>query len=115
MKVPSEGSGSFAMNSNRGNLRFNKVIEILICFGGLGVLGLNVLLLRQNQSLQNTLAPQIAAGAHLERLAGLALDGRIAPVTLPPPGLRALFGVAYSELAWVFSPSVGVPTGRGRM
>jgi len=71
------------MNSTRGNLRFNKVIDILICFGGLGVLGLNVLLLRQNQRLQNTLAPQIAAGAHLERLAGLALDGRIAPVTLP--------------------------------
>ena len=78
------------MNSTRGNLRFNKVIEILICFGRLGVLGLNVLLLRQNQSLQNTLAPQIAAGAHLERLAGLALDGRIAPATLPSPGFQLL-------------------------
>jgi hypothetical protein len=33
MKVSSEGSGSFVMNGTRGNLRFNKVIEILICFG----------------------------------------------------------------------------------
>src|SRR5262245_46687964 len=58
-------------------------MEIFIWLAGLGVLAENVLLFQQNRSLQEALAPQITAGAHFDKLAGLALDGRLQPVALP--------------------------------
>src|SRR5713226_256071 len=73
-----------------GTLRFGKVLEILIWVAGLGVLAANVVLLRQNRSLQEALAPHITAGAHLEKLAGLALDGRLQPVVQPPTDCKLL-------------------------
>lgn len=73
-----------------GTRRFSKVMEILIWFAGLGVLVANVLLLRQNRSLQETLAPQIAAGAHLEKLAGLTLEGRFQPLGMPSADSKLL-------------------------
>jgi len=71
-------------------MRFGKGIEILIWLVGLGLLGENILLLRQNRTLDETLAPQITAGAHFERLAGLALDGRIQPLLLPSADSKLL-------------------------
>ena len=71
------------MNRTGGTTRLNKVMEMIIWAAGLGVLAANVLLLRQNRSLKETLAPQIAAGAHLEKLAGLTLDGRFQPLVMP--------------------------------
>jgi len=68
------------MNSTSETTRLSKVMEIVIWIAGLGVLAANVLLLRQNRSLQDTLAPQITSGAQFERLAGLTLDGRLQPI-----------------------------------
>jgi len=73
-----------------GTIRFGKALEILIWLAGLGVLAENVFLLRQNRSLQETLAPQITAGAHVEKLVGVALDGRLEPVALPPADSKLL-------------------------
>jgi hypothetical protein len=50
------------MNSTAGTSRFNKGMDILVWAAGLAVLTANVLLLQQNRSLQELLAPQIAAG-----------------------------------------------------
>jgi peroxiredoxin len=77
--------------------RLNKVMEIVIWLAGLGVLAANVLLLRQNRSLQDTFAPQVAAGAHFERLAGLTLDGRSRPLVMPAADTKLLI--------FTFSPS----------
>lgn len=71
------------MSATQPKTRFSKVMEIVIWFAGLGVLAANVLLLRQNRSLQDMLAPQIVAGAHFEKLAGLTLDGRFQPLRMP--------------------------------
>jgi peroxiredoxin len=71
-------------------MRFSKVLEILIWLAGLGVLAENILLLHQNRNLQETLAPQITAGAHFEKLAGLTLDGRFEPLTLPSADSKLL-------------------------
>jgi hypothetical protein len=65
-------------------------MEIVIWIAGLGVLAANVLLLRQNRSLQDTLAPQVAVGAHFERLAGLTLDGRFQPLVMPSADTKLL-------------------------
>ncbi len=78
------------MNSTAGTHRLSKVIEVVIWLAGLGVLAANVLLLRQNRSLQDTLAPQIIAGAHLEKLAGLTLDGRFQPLGMPSADSKLL-------------------------
>lgn len=84
--------GEDAINKRKGagTLRFGKVIEILIWVAGLGVLAENIFLLRQNRSLQETLAPQIAAGAHFEKPAGLTLDGRFQLLALPPAESKLL-------------------------
>src|SRR5260370_9821829 len=79
-----------AMNSTGGTMRLGKVMEIVIWIAGLGVLAANVLLLRQNRSLQDTLAPQIAAGARFEKLAGLTLDGRFQPLVMPSADTKLL-------------------------
>jgi cytochrome oxidase Cu insertion factor (SCO1/SenC/PrrC family) len=78
------------MNSTSGSVRLSKVMEIVIWLAGLGVLAANVLLLRQNRSLQDTLAPQITSGAQFERLAGLTLDGRLQPIALPSEDSKVL-------------------------
>lgn len=78
------------MNSTSGTTRLSKVMEIVIWIAGLGVLAANVLLLRQNRSLQDTLAPQITSGAQFERLAGLTLDGRLQPIALPSGDSKVL-------------------------
>jgi hypothetical protein len=79
--------------------------EIVIWLAGLGVLAANVLLLRQNRSLQDALAPQIAAGAHLDKLAGLTLDGRLQPL--------ARRGGKNVEANWESTSGCGVRSGHG--
>src|SRR5216684_3114240 len=69
---------------------FGKAIEILLWILALGVLAENVVLFRQNRRLSEALAPQIAAGARLQMLSGLAFDGRQEPVTLPQAGSKLL-------------------------
>lgn len=71
-------------------LRFRKALEALIWLAGLGVVAANMALLRQNRSLQESLAPQITAGVHLEKLAGLAVDGHLQPIALPPANSKLL-------------------------
>lgn len=73
-----------------GTIRFSKVLEIVIWPAGLGVLTENILLLQQNRSLREALAPQISSGVHVERLAGLALDGRLQPIALPSADSKLL-------------------------
>jgi peroxiredoxin len=75
--------------------RFGKVIEIFLWLAALGVLAENVVLFRQNQRLNEALAPQIAAGMQLQMLSGLALDGRLQPVSLPTTGSKLLI-IAFS-------------------
>ena len=82
--------GATDTQKKSGIVRFGKVLEILIWLAGLGLLAENVLLLQQNRSLQEALAPQITSGAHVEKLAGLALDGRFQPITLPPADSKLL-------------------------
>ncbi len=71
-------------------IRFGKVIEILLWLAGLAVLAENIILLQQNRRLLQAAAPQITAGTQLQMLSGVALDGRLEPVTLPPAGSRLL-------------------------
>jgi hypothetical protein len=55
-------------------IRFGKVMEILLWLAGLGVLAENIFLLQQNRRLNETLAPQISAGypqPDVARLIGL--------------------------------------------
>ena len=75
---------------SKRNVRFNRVLEIFIWLAGAGVLVENVLLLQQNRTLHQALDPQITAGAHLEMLAGLALDGRDQILALPSANSRLL-------------------------
>ena len=70
--------------------RFGKVMEILLWLVALGVLAENVFLFLQNRRLSDALAPQITAGAQLQMLSGLALDGRPQQVTLPESGSNLL-------------------------
>ena len=67
-----------------------KAIEIFLWLAAVGVLVENVSLFRQNRSLQEALAPQIAAGTQLQMLSGLTLDGRIVPVGSPALGSKLL-------------------------
>jgi hypothetical protein len=71
-------------------IRFSKVLGILIWLAGLGVLAENILLLQQNRSLRDALAPQITSGARVERLAGLGLDGRFQLLALPSADSKLL-------------------------
>jgi peroxiredoxin len=70
--------------------RFNKVLEIFLWVVALGVLAENIFLLLENRRLNDALAPQIAAGAQLQMLAGLALDGRLQPVPFPAAASKLL-------------------------
>ncbi len=70
--------------------KFGKAITVLLWFAALGVLTENIILLRQNRRLSQAAAPQIAAGAQLRMLSGLALNGRVQPVSLPSAGSKLL-------------------------
>ena len=70
--------------------KFGKAIEILLWLAALGVLAENIILFQQNRRLNETLAPQITAGTHLQMLSGLSLDGHLQPVTLPQAGSKLL-------------------------
>ncbi len=78
------------MASAQPKIRFSKVMEILLWLAGLGVLAENIFLFRQNRHLNEALAPQISAGAQLQTLVGVALDGRLEPVTLPSADSKLL-------------------------
>ena len=62
--------------------KFEKTIATLLWIAALGVLAENVALFRENRRLLELAAPQIAAGAQLQMLSALTLDGRVEPVNL---------------------------------
>jgi len=70
--------------------RFSKVMEIFLWLAGLGVLAENIFLFQQNRHLSEALAPQITAGTQLQMLSGVALDGRLELMTLPPADSKLL-------------------------
>src|SRR6266850_6256211 len=78
------------MSGTQSKSRFNKVMEIFLWVVALGVLAENIFLFLQNRRLNDALAPQISAGAQLQMLSGLALDGRLQPVPFPVAGSRLL-------------------------
>jgi peroxiredoxin len=75
---------------NKPSIRLNRVLEIFIWLAAVGVLVENVLLLQQNRAMHQALDPQITAGAQLEMLTGLTLDGRNQPLELPSPNSKLL-------------------------
>ena len=70
--------------------RFSKVMEIFLWLVASGVLAENIFLFLQNRRLNEALAPQITAGMQLQMLSGIAFDGRLEPVSLPPAGSKLL-------------------------
>src|SRR5713226_7792462 len=78
------------MTGAQQKTRFSKVMEIVLWLAGLGVLAENIFLFQQNRRLNEALAPQITAGTRLQMLSGVALDGRLEPVTLPAAGSKLL-------------------------
>src|SRR6266436_10118104 len=78
------------MSGTQSKSRFNKVMEIFLWVVALGVLAENIFLFLQNRRLNDALAPQISAGAQLQLLSGLALDGRLQPLALPPAESKLL-------------------------
>jgi len=78
------------MSGAQPKIRFSKVMEVLLWLAGLGLLAENIFLFWQNRHLSEALAPQITAGAQLQMLSGLALDGRPQQVTLPESGSNLL-------------------------
>lgn len=78
------------MNLGMLKLSGRKTIETLLWLAALGLVAENVVLFRQNRSLQEAVAPQIAAGTQLRMLSGLTLDGRIVPVGFPALGSKLL-------------------------
>jgi len=70
--------------------RFSKVMEIFLWVVASGVLAENIFLFLQNRRLNEALAPQITAGMQLQMLTGIAFDGRLEEVTLPPAGSKLL-------------------------
>jgi peroxiredoxin len=78
------------MSGTQSKSRFNKVMEIFLWVVALGVLAENIFLFLQNRRLNDALAPQISAGAQLQMLSGLALDGRLQPLALPPAESKLL-------------------------
>ena len=71
-------------------IRFGKVIEILLWAVALAVLAENLALVRQNRRLREATAPQITSRTQLQRLSGVALDGRLEAITLPSAASRLL-------------------------
>lgn len=71
-------------------LSWTRSIEILLWLVATGVLVENVVLFRQNRSLQEAVAPQIVAGTQLQMLSGLTPEGRIVPVSFPALGSKLL-------------------------
>lgn len=69
---------------------FGKGIEILLWVAALALLVENIVLFRQNRRLREVAAPQITSGTKLQMLSGLALDGRVEPVSLPSAGYKLL-------------------------
>ena len=82
--------GEDAKRKTPASTRFNKVMEILVWLAGLAVLAANVLLLQQNRSLREVLAPQVTSGTRIEMPAGLALDGRFQRPALPSADSKLL-------------------------
>ena len=78
------------MSGTQSKSRFNKVMEIFLWVVALGVLAENIFLFLQNRRLNDALAPQISAGAQLQMLSGLALDGRLQPLAVPPAESKLL-------------------------
>ncbi len=78
------------MSGTQSKSRFNKVMEIFLWVVALGVLAENIFLFLQNRRLNDALAPQISAGAQLQMLSGLALDGRLQPVPFSVAGSKLL-------------------------
>jgi hypothetical protein len=78
------------MSGTQSKSRFNKVMEIFLWVVALGVLAENIFLFLQNRRLNDALAPQISAGAQLQMLSGLALDGRLQSVPFPVAGSKLL-------------------------
>ena len=78
------------MSGTQSKSRFDKVMEIFLWVVALGVLAENIFLFLQNRRLNDALAPQISAGAQLQMLSGLALDGRLQPLALPPAESKLL-------------------------
>lgn len=78
------------MSGTQLKSRFNKVVELFLWVVALGVLAENIFLFLQNRRLNDALAPQISAGAQLQMLSGLALDGRLQLVPFPVAGSRLL-------------------------
>jgi hypothetical protein len=70
------------MSDSNKPTRFSKLLDFLLALAGLAVIAINVVLLRQNLSLRQTLAPQITPGTRLENLSGVALDGRLQQLAL---------------------------------
>jgi peroxiredoxin len=70
--------------------KLGKTIEVLLWAAALAVLAENIALFRENRRLREAAAPQIAAGDQLQMLSGLALDGRVEPVSLPSAGSKLL-------------------------
>jgi hypothetical protein len=71
-------------------IKFGKVLEILLWITALVVLAQNIALVWQNHRLRDAQAPQIAAGAQLQMLSGIGLDGRVEPVSLPLTNSKVL-------------------------
>ncbi len=71
-------------------IKLGKAIEVLLWVAALAVLAENIALFRQNRRLLEAAAPQINAGTQLRMLSGLALDGRVEPVSLPSAGSQLL-------------------------
>jgi hypothetical protein len=63
--------------------KVGKAIEVLVWIAALAVLAENIFLFRENRRLREVAAPQIAAGARLQMLSALTLDGRVEPVNFP--------------------------------
>lgn len=70
--------------------KLGTAFSVLLWGAALGVLAENIVLARQNRRLRELAAPQIAAGTQLQMLSGLALDGHVQPVSLPPNGSKLL-------------------------
>ena len=66
------------------------MLETLLWIAALAVLAQNIALVWQNRRLRDAQAPQIVAGAQLQMLSGIGLDGRIDPVSLPMDGSKLL-------------------------
>jgi peroxiredoxin len=70
--------------------KFGKVMEAMLWIAALAVLAVNIALLRENRRLREAAAPQIARGTQLQMLSGLALNGRVEPVSLPTANSKLL-------------------------